>query len=71
MAVRQQRSAPRKAWPVAALSDRRRRRATVYPVFSSASRSASRFGLCQPFSDPLGAFRNHHFSNEYGVSWSF
>ena len=26
--------------------------------------------FCQPFSDLLGPFRNHHYSNEYGVSWS-
>ena len=33
----------------------------------SASRSASRFGFCQPFSDLLGPLLTFDFLNGYGI----
>ena len=37
----------------------------------SASRTASRFGFCQPFCDPLGPVLTFKFLNNYGVFWEF
>ena len=37
----------------------------------SASRTASRFGFCQPFSDLLGPLLTFDFLNEYGILWDF
>ena len=37
----------------------------------SASRTASRFGSCQPFSDLLGPLLTVDFINKYGISWDF
>ena len=37
----------------------------------SASRTASRFWFCQPFSDPLGPLLTFDVLNEYGIFWDF
>ena len=37
----------------------------------SASRTASRFGFCQAFCDPLGPVLTFNFLNNYGVFWEF
>ena len=37
----------------------------------SASRTASRFGFCQPFSDLLGPLLTLGFLNRYGIFWGF
>ena len=36
----------------------------------SASRTASRFGLCQPISDPFGPTRTTVYANKSGALWS-
>ena len=37
----------------------------------SASRTASRFGFCQPFSDLLGPLLTFDSLNKYGIFWDF
>ena len=37
----------------------------------SASRTASRFGFCQPFSDLLGPLLTFDYLNKYGIFWDF
>lgn len=40
-------------------------------VLCTASRTASRFGYCQPFSDPWGPVGMGEKLNEYGIYWVF
>ena len=43
----------------------------MYVGVRTASRTASRFRFCQPFSDPLRRVRVLHLPNEYGIYSGF
>ena len=60
-----------RAWLTSILSNRTDSGCVTCSDPISASRTASRFGFCQPFSDLLGPLLTLGFLNKYGMFWGF